>query len=71
MVALPGSNGWDAVVAENDELAFDAVPGLLGQTLSDELGDDPGAPLRPVPAAAWVRRTGRAGSTGGHRIRSP
>ncbi len=34
--------GWDAVVAENADLAFDAVPGLLGQTLGDELGDEAG-----------------------------
>jgi hypothetical protein len=28
-------DGWNAIVAENDELAFDAVPGLLGQTVID------------------------------------
>lgn len=33
---------WDAVLADNEELAFDAVPGLLGQTLGDTLGPDRG-----------------------------
>ena len=55
---------WDAVVAENAELAFDAVPGLLGQTLGDELGADagctaasgPGSGLGAADREGWVDR---------------
>lgn len=55
---------WDAVVAENAELAFDAVPGLLGQTISDELGEDagctaasgPGSGLGAADQEGWVDR---------------
>ncbi|MFL6287665.1 MAG: hypothetical protein ACJ73L_04650, partial [Actinomycetes bacterium] len=40
---------WDAVLAENDDLMFDAVPGLLGQTLADNarcsLASGPGSAL--------------------------
>ena len=40
---------WDAILAENNELTFDAVPGLLGQTLSDNarctLASGPGSAL--------------------------
>jgi hypothetical protein len=51
----PNSSGggtvehWDAVVTENDQLMFDAAPGLLGQTLSDNarctLASGPGSAL--------------------------
>ena len=52
-VTQEGSGGqveqWDAVVKENEELTFDAVPGLLGQTLVDSarcnLASGPGSAL--------------------------
>ncbi len=53
---------WDAIVADNDGLAFDAVPGLLGQTLGDTLGIDrgctaaagPGSGLGAADREGWV-----------------
>ncbi|MCZ3387782.1 MAG: hypothetical protein LH645_01380 [Actinomycetia bacterium] len=53
---------WDAVVADNDLLTFNAVPGLLGQTLGDTLGVDrgctaasgPGSGLAAADADGWV-----------------
>lgn len=53
----PGSDGaarvdrWDAVVADNSELSFDAVPGLLGQTLGDTLGIDRGCTASAGPGS--------------------
>ena len=54
--------GWDVVVAENNQLMFDAVPGLLGQTLSDNarcsLASGPGSALGSADmegvVAHWV-----------------
>ncbi len=42
---------WDAVVADNADLSFDAIPGLLGQTLSDELGADDGCTAASGPGS--------------------
>jgi hypothetical protein len=51
---------WDAVVAENDHLAFNAVPGLLGQTLTDNadcsLASGPGSALGAADANGYVQR---------------
>ena len=43
---------WDAVVADNDSLAYNAVPGLLGQTLGDTLGIDTGCTAASGPGSA-------------------
>ena len=42
---------WDAVVEENAGLSFDAIPGLLGQTLSDSLGADAGCTAASGPGS--------------------
>jgi hypothetical protein len=44
-------DGWDEVVQENADLSFDAIPGLLGQTLSDELGADRGCTTASGPGS--------------------
>ncbi len=44
-------DSWDEVVAENADLTFDAVPGLLGQTLGDALGPDRGCTAASGPGS--------------------
>jgi len=54
---IPEGNGaarvdrWDAVVEENADLSFDAIPGLLGQTLGDELGAGDGCTAASGPGS--------------------
>lgn len=42
---------WSAVIEENVDLSFDAIPGLLGQTLGDELGADNGCTAASGPGS--------------------
>jgi hypothetical protein len=51
---------WSAVVAENESLTFDAVPGLLGQTLRDNaecaLASGPGSALGAADESGYVTK---------------
>ena len=51
---------WSAVVAENESLTFDAVPGLLGQTLRENaecaLATGPGSALGAADESGYVTK---------------